>query len=324
MKHQITLMRHGEAVPFWAPGDLERPLTEKGKLDAQRIGAFLDSQGLRPDRIVSSPAQRCLHSAEKLHKVIWQDQRPEITLAPALYNAAPNDILSVISEQPEDNAHVLLVGHNPGIARVPALIADKKLRKKLISPSMQPASAITMEFKGTWQDIAWAEATLVQFHHARDVPQDFAWPDRDGTERRERPAYCYRQSAIIPYRYASDGNLEILMVGSRSGKNIVIPKGAIDPGLSAVESAMKEAVEEAGAMGTADSEQYGIYRYPKWGAICEVAVFAMRVDALQGETDWEESHRSRQWLDATSAINAAREVELQDILKRFVARKEAA
>ncbi len=80
----------------------------------------------------------------------------------------------------------------------------------------------------------------------------------------EVPEHFYTQSAVLPYRIL-DGRVEILLVSSRRKKRWVLPKGVVEPGLSAVESAVKEAWEEAGLEGLAASQTVGSYRYEKWG-----------------------------------------------------------
>ena len=45
------------------------------------------------------------------------------------------------------------------------------------------------------------------------------------------PAWTYRQSGTLPYRWRKD-KLEVLLISSRSGKRWVAPKGIVDPGMS--------------------------------------------------------------------------------------------
>ena len=58
----------------------------------------------------------------------------------------------------------------------------------------------------------------------------------------------------------------------------MVPKGIHDPGLTAQESAAKEALEEAGARGTVDAHSLGSYSQEKWGATTQVEVYPMQVD----------------------------------------------
>ena len=62
----VHLVRHahaGDAELWHGPDDL-RPLSAKGRRQAERLGAFLARAGIRPDRIISSPKIRALQTAE--------------------------------------------------------------------------------------------------------------------------------------------------------------------------------------------------------------------------------------------------------------------
>ena len=136
----------------------------------------------------------------------------------------------------------------------------------------------------------------------------------------EKPAYFYRQSAVIPYRIRH-GQVEVLLITSRKGKRWILPKGIREPHLSAAGSAAKEALEEAGIEGPTDESMVGIYDYKKWGGTCTVEVFAMRVDVVHEE--WLESHRLRAWLSPTEAADRVDEPALKDLLRGFETHLEA-
>ncbi|MAT40244.1 MAG: NUDIX hydrolase [Ectothiorhodospiraceae bacterium] len=129
------------------------------------------------------------------------------------------------------------------------------------------------------------------------------------------PDWFYRQSAAIPYRIVDDLP-EILLITTRKKKRWIAPKGVIDPGYEARESALKEAYEEAGAIGeiTGD-EQIGEFTYDKWGGTCIVQVFAMRVTRLLDE--WEEgAERERRWFKLDKAVQFASPDDLGEIIAR--------
>ncbi|NJN81610.1 MAG: NUDIX hydrolase [Caldilineaceae bacterium] len=102
------------------------------------------------------------------------------------------------------------------------------------------------------------------------------------------------------------------MVTSRSGARWIVPKGILEPDLSPAASAAKEAFEEAGVEGRVLPKPVGEYSYEKWGGICQVEVFAMRVTDLFDE--WDEDFRDREWVSLVTAIERVREPELKDIL----------
>lgn len=130
----------------------------------------------------------------------------------------------------------------------------------------------------------------------------------------EVPEHFYTQSAVLPYRIL-DGRVEILLVSSRRKKRWVLPKGVVEPGLSAVESAVKEAWEEAGLEGLAASQTVGSYRYEKWGGVCTVQVFPLQVERLS--ESWPESTRDRRWFAPQEAARRVQEPELKRLMTRF-------
>lgn len=114
----------------------------------------------------------------------------------------------------------------------------------------------------------------------------------------------FAQAGSIPYRIA-DGVLEVLLISTSSGKNLTIPKGLIDPGFSAAETALNEAYEEAGIEGRLLTPIIGSYRFKKWGGRCDVDVYAMTVTRMLKQ--WPEADvRRRIW---TEFRQAARQVK---------------
>lgn len=127
------------------------------------------------------------------------------------------------------------------------------------------------------------------------------------------PDWMYRQSAVIPYRDGPAG-LEVLLITSRQRKRWILPKGVVEPGMTAAASAAKEAMEEAGIGGIVDDRPLGSYRCAKWGGICTVEVFAMRV--TEQAATWPEAHlRTRQWMSAADAASRVDEADLKPLIR---------
>jgi phosphohistidine phosphatase len=68
-------VRHAHAgdPESWDGPDELRPLTRKGRRQAERLGAFLVRAGIRPDRIISSPKIRALQTAETIGHALGID-----------------------------------------------------------------------------------------------------------------------------------------------------------------------------------------------------------------------------------------------------------
>jgi 8-oxo-dGTP pyrophosphatase MutT (NUDIX family) len=119
------------------------------------------------------------------------------------------------------------------------------------------------------------------------------------------------QSGVIPYRL-EQGKIEILLVSSRKKKRWVIPKGIVEPDLTPQDSAAKEALEEGGILGEVLPESVSTYTYEKWGGVCRVVVFLLKVTSLQA--NWLEDYRERQWFSLPEAQKRLDEAELKNIL----------
>jgi len=131
-------------------------------------------------------------------------------------------------------------------------------------------------------------------------------------EMRSKPSWFYQQSGVIPYRIIND-HFEILLITSRRRGRWIIPKGIIDPGTTAAQSAAKEAYEEAGIHGDISSSPIGTYRYHKWGGECTVEVFLLKVHT-ELETWPEASVRQRRWMTITDAAHVIEEPQLQELI----------
>jgi 8-oxo-dGTP pyrophosphatase MutT (NUDIX family) len=125
-----------------------------------------------------------------------------------------------------------------------------------------------------------------------------------------------RQAAAIPLRKG-----RICLITSRNGKRWVIPKGWIEPGQTAGETALQEAWEEAGLLGALDREPIGSYIYEKEGQTYHVVVFLMRV--TQVTQDWlERSFRERSWVTSAGFLERIDDVGLADIFRLAVLQPE--
>ncbi|BBO86097.1 hypothetical protein DSCO28_66630 [Desulfosarcina ovata subsp. sediminis] len=110
---------------------------------------------------------------------------------------------------------------------------------------------------------------------------------------------CFIQAGAIAWRPVGD-RIDVLLITTSSGKNLTIPKGLIDPGFTAEQTVHNEAFEEAGIRGSLQPTPVGMYRFAKWGGICDVTVYLMTVNAMLDDYP-EKAMRQRMWVDHRQA-----------------------
>jgi len=308
MTRELLLLRHGKSDWNIDTDDYHRPLKDRGKRAAQRIGVWLQQQGLIPDWVLASPAERALVTAQKCCKAMGMGAK-QIQRDKRIYQADPEALLAVLADCPPEVHRVMLVGHNPGLELLLEQLVAEPLEIPADGKLMPTATLARLMLPDDWSALHDGQARLLQLTRAASLPKKFPFPAPHGEELRDRPAYYYTQSSVIPYRVNS-GRLEILIINSSKNKHWVVPKGIADPGHSLQESARKEAWEEAGVEGEVAQTAIGSYRYPKWGASCTVTVFPMTVTRQLPEETWEERHRGRQWVSAREAATRIKQLEL--------------
>ncbi len=86
------------------------------------MGAYLAKQGHVPQHIVTSPAQRARTTAMLLAETLGIAPS-RVTDDRRIYVASPSALLALIHEWDKAWDHVMIVGHNPGIAELALLLS---------------------------------------------------------------------------------------------------------------------------------------------------------------------------------------------------------
>ncbi len=119
---EILLLRHAEAMNAGPDGrDMERPLSVHGESQAHAAGDWLAAHGAEPDAVLCSPARRAQMTADAVCQILHL-RAPRFL--PAIYEATPGELLALVERHAVDAKQVLLVGHNPGIEQLLALLTE--------------------------------------------------------------------------------------------------------------------------------------------------------------------------------------------------------
>lgn len=123
----LYLMRHAKSS--WSFDDLtdhDRPLNERGRDDAPRMGKALADRHIKLDLLISSPAVRALSTAALVAKEIgYPNERIEVQ--ERIYRAEPADLLDIVRKLPDTANAVLLVGHNNTITDFANLLSPNQI-----------------------------------------------------------------------------------------------------------------------------------------------------------------------------------------------------
>lgn len=145
-RRHLILMRHGEAASSAMGGDRERPLTERGRMDATQRAEWLRAHDYGPDRILSSDALRARETAECLRAGLGLPDEARVD-EPDAYAADPGTLMDIISRQPADCLCLAFVAHNPGMG---ALVAEFHRRAGMggSDPGFPAAAVAVFEAEG--------------------------------------------------------------------------------------------------------------------------------------------------------------------------------
>jgi phosphohistidine phosphatase len=113
---QLFLLRHADAgdPAAWHGDDADRPLSEKGELQAERLGAFLAGIGFRADVLITSPKVRARRTAEIVAEAVGAGVRLDERLAGAF---DPETVDAIVAEA-GGPARVVLAGHDPDFSQL--------------------------------------------------------------------------------------------------------------------------------------------------------------------------------------------------------------
>jgi phosphohistidine phosphatase SixA len=114
---ELILLRHAHAQNAKSgENDAGRELSARGLAEAEDAGRWLRERHALPARILCSPARR---ARQTLEHALGATIAP--TLEPRIYAATAGELIALIDEQ-ADAPRLLLVGHNPGLETLVALL----------------------------------------------------------------------------------------------------------------------------------------------------------------------------------------------------------
>lgn len=115
---RLALLRHAKSnrdEP--SRDDFDRPLNERGREAARRMGRELKHRRMCFDLCLASPAGRVRETLDGLTEGFGDLPFP-VRFEPRIYMATSADLLDIVRMIENDVQSLLLVGHNPGLHRL--------------------------------------------------------------------------------------------------------------------------------------------------------------------------------------------------------------
>jgi phosphohistidine phosphatase len=172
---RLLLLRHAKAVPGTTKsGDHGRPLNERGRLDAPRMGIAMQHRRYLPDLVLCSTAKRTLETWENVVPELVE--KPEVKCSDELYLAPWKLIANMVRAQPETANVVLVIGHNPGLEECARALArkphtdDERKRLEVLNEKFPTCALAVLDFDvDVWSEIAPGAGVLTDFIRPRSL-----------------------------------------------------------------------------------------------------------------------------------------------------------
>lgn len=161
----LTLFRHAKAVrDEQIAADVDRPLAERGRLDALRMADWLAGCGCVPDLVLCSTARRTRETAEgALPRLL---PPPAVRYEAALYLASLRTLLGFVRRASDDVRHLMLIGHNPGLHELALDLSAERssaVRREL-EAKLPTAGVVVLRLDcAHWREVGSGCACLLHF-----------------------------------------------------------------------------------------------------------------------------------------------------------------
>lgn len=166
-ERRLILVRHAKSgYPHGVP-DHARPLSGKGRRNAQAAGHWFVAEGPRVSLVLCSDAMRARHTWEIVRADLVRARiDAPVRLAPVLYGASPAAVIGLLREVPDDVRSVVVVGHEPTMSGTALLLAGDgsepealaRLREKFATNAVA-----VLGFDGSWSAVEPGTGVLETF-----------------------------------------------------------------------------------------------------------------------------------------------------------------
>ncbi|TVR69317.1 MAG: histidine phosphatase family protein [Marinilabiliales bacterium] len=158
----LYIGRHAKSSwDFPGRADIDRPLAERGLNNAYEMAGRMKERGDKPARIISSPANRALHTAVIFAREL-KIPLDYLSVNEDLYMAGEDAILQVVARVDDAIDSLMVFGHNPDFT----YLANQFVHSQIYNIPTSGVVRLDFDVK-SWEDIHRGKLT----GHLFDYPK---------------------------------------------------------------------------------------------------------------------------------------------------------
>ena len=159
---ELVILRHAKSNNEYLIDDIDRPLSLEGIKRIVKISKKVQIFFKNTDVILSSPANRALHTAQLMMRELNYNY-DKLIIDRKLYTFYGNDLINYVHGLDNKWSKVILVGHNPAFTE----LVNHFSRKKIMHLRTAGLAKITFE-SNDWESLNQGEMILGQKTNTND------------------------------------------------------------------------------------------------------------------------------------------------------------
>jgi phosphohistidine phosphatase len=125
-KKKLIIVRHAKSTwDYKSVSDMDRPLKHSGIQSAYEMARRLKIERNIPEMMISSPANRALHTAN-IFLQVFELSYDILRIEPQFYSQGTEEILAFIQSMPSNWNKVMIFGHNPDFSELVRYFAKQQ------------------------------------------------------------------------------------------------------------------------------------------------------------------------------------------------------
>ncbi len=158
----LYIARHAKSSwDFPELTDIDRPLNGRGNKNAPEMGQRLFKRNIKPDLLLSSPANRAFTTAQKIAQEIGYPLE-EISTSQEIYHVGSGELMDIVRGQNDSINSLMIFGHNPGFTWFANSLTGEYI------DNIPTCGIVAIEFDvGSWSNIEAGEGKLIFFDYPK-------------------------------------------------------------------------------------------------------------------------------------------------------------